>query len=128
MKSVAVDCRLNTYDNEDGTYRCFQILGKVGDFMYHPLLQQDLLESSVAFRENGGIAREGQAPAPLLEEAYQIEFEGRQLLAAQERDKVTGVVLRYKLYDAADRARTRQVGTMGADPSSGMPNGEASFT
>lgn len=122
MKSAAVDCRLNTYDNEDGTFECLTIRGKVGDFLYHPILAQDILESSVEFQEKG----EGPAAAT-LEQVYEITLDSRKLLAAAVKDKTTQVTQLYNLFDAADKARTKKVGTMTADPATGLPTGDATF-
>jgi hypothetical protein len=122
MKSAAVDCRLNTYDNEDGTFECLTIRGKVGDFLYHPVLTQDILESSVEFQEKG----EGPAAAS-LEQVYEITLDSRKLLAAAVKDKTTQVTQLYNLFDAADKLRTKKVGTMTADPATGLPTGDATF-
>jgi ribA/ribD-fused uncharacterized protein len=46
MKSAAVDCELNYKQNKDGTFRCLPLKGKVGDFIYNPILEKDLIESS----------------------------------------------------------------------------------
>jgi hypothetical protein len=122
MKSAAVDCRLNTYDNEDGTFECLTIRGKVGDFLYHPVLTQDILESSVEFQEKG----EGPAAAS-MEQVYEITLDSRKLLAAAVKDKVTQVTQLYNLFDAADKLRTKKVGTMTADLATGLPTGDATF-
>ena len=123
MKSAAVDCRLNTYDNDDGSYTCLTLRGKVGDFMYHPLLSQDILESSVAFKEK----KAEVAAEPLRERVLAIELDGRKLIAAAVKDKSTQITLSYDLYDAADKARVKKVGTMTADPTTGNPTGDATF-
>lgn len=124
MKSAAVDCRLNTYDNDDGSFSCLTLKGKVGDFMYHPILDQDILESAVAFKEK---KTEAATVEGVLEKVLQIELDGRKLIAAAVKDKTSGIVLSYDLYDAADKARVRKVGTMTADPTTGDPTGEATF-
>ncbi len=123
MKSAAVDCRLNTYDNEDGTFSCLTLKGKVGDFSYNPILKDDILESSVAFKEQ----KAEEAAVPVLEKVMEIELDGRRLIAAAVKDKDTQIVLSYDLYDAADKARVRKVGTMTADPATGAPTGDATF-
>jgi len=123
MKSAAVDCRLNTYDNDDGTFSCLTLKGKVGDFAYHPVLADDILESSVAFKEQKAEA----VAVPATEKVIAIDLDGRKLLAAAVKDKATQVTISYDLYDAADKARTRKVGTMTADPATGQPTGDATF-
>ena len=49
MKSAAVDCELDYAENKDGTFRCLSLKGKVGDFLYHPDLNTDILESASQF-------------------------------------------------------------------------------
>ena len=46
MKSAAVDCELNYKENKDGTFQCLTLEGKVGDFLYHPELNQDIIISA----------------------------------------------------------------------------------
>lgn len=123
MKSAAVDCRLNTYDNDDGTFACLTLKGKVGDFSYHPLLMEDILESSVAFKEQ----KVEDLAVPMMEKVIAIELDGRKLIAAAVKDKATQITLSYDLYDAADKARVRKVGTMTADAKTGAPSGIATF-
>ena len=50
MKSVAVDCKLNYQDNNDGTFRCMALGDSIGDFAYHPNLQKDIQETEARFR------------------------------------------------------------------------------
>jgi hypothetical protein len=50
MKSVAVDCRLNFKDNNDGTFRCMALGDSIGDFAYHPNLQKDIQETEARFK------------------------------------------------------------------------------
>jgi hypothetical protein len=120
MKSAAVDCRLNTYDNEE--VQCLQLRGKVGDFLYHPLLEQDILESSVALGGPPGQEAEG---AQATEAVYELELGGRKLIAAAVT--VAGKVASYDLFDGADKRRTKKIGTMTADPNTGDPTGKATF-
>jgi hypothetical protein len=120
MKSAAVDCRLNTYDNEE--VQCLQLRGKVGDFLYHPLLDQDILESSVALGGPPGQQAEG---AQATEAVYELELGGRKLIAAAVT--VAGKVTSYDLFDGADKRRTKKIGTMTADPNTGDPTGKATF-
>ena len=46
MKSAAVDCELSYKQNRDSTFRCLPLKGKVGDFIYNPILEQDVYEAS----------------------------------------------------------------------------------
>jgi len=53
MKSAAVDCELNIQQNNDGSFKCLPLEGKIGDFMYHPELDIDIRESASKFKEDG---------------------------------------------------------------------------
>ena len=46
LKAASVDCELSYKQNKDGTFRCLPLKGKVGDFIYNPILEQDILEAS----------------------------------------------------------------------------------
>ena len=50
MKSVAVDCRMNFHDNNDGSFKCLDIGDSIGDFAYHPDLQKDIQETEARFK------------------------------------------------------------------------------
>jgi ribA/ribD-fused uncharacterized protein len=50
MKTVAVDCKLNFPDNNDGTFRCTSLGNSVEDFAYHPDLQRDIEETEDQYR------------------------------------------------------------------------------
>ena len=50
MKAAAVDCELNILQNNDGSFKCLPLEGKVGDFMYHPDLDIDIRESASKFK------------------------------------------------------------------------------
>jgi hypothetical protein len=50
MKSAAIDCELNYAENKDGTFKCLPLKGKVGDFLYHPDIQTDILESESMYK------------------------------------------------------------------------------
>ena len=121
MKSAAVDCRLNLYDN--GDVQCLQLRGKVGDFMYHPVLEQDILEGTVNLEKSVA----GPKAQAETEDILEIELGERKLLAAPVKDD-SGKVIRYDLFEALDKARTKVVGTMTADPTTGDPTGEATFS
>jgi predicted NAD-dependent protein-ADP-ribosyltransferase YbiA (DUF1768 family) len=46
LKTAAVDCELSIKQNGDRTFRCLPLKGKVGDFVYNPILADDILEGS----------------------------------------------------------------------------------
>ena len=43
MKSSSIDCEINMKKNKDGTFTCLPLKGKVGDFIYNPVLRDDIL-------------------------------------------------------------------------------------
>jgi hypothetical protein len=62
MKSAAVDCELNIQQNNDGSFKCLPLEGRVGDFMYHPDLDIDIRESASKFK----VATEPSGPVPTV--------------------------------------------------------------
>ena len=46
LKTAAVDCELNFKQNKDKTFKCLPLKGKVGDFIYNPVLEEDVREGS----------------------------------------------------------------------------------
>ena len=45
LKSASVDCEINLKKNKDDTFMCLPLKGRVGDFMYNPILRDDILEA-----------------------------------------------------------------------------------
>jgi hypothetical protein len=45
MKAAAVDCELNYEQNKTDGYQCIPLKGKVGDFIYHPVLDRDIQDA-----------------------------------------------------------------------------------
>ena len=62
MKSAAIDCELNIQQNNDGSFKCLPLEGRVGDFMYHPDLDIDIRESASKFK----VAAEPSGPVPTV--------------------------------------------------------------
>jgi hypothetical protein len=46
LKTAAVDCELSIKQNGDRSFRCLPLKGKVGDFIYNPILEEDIREGS----------------------------------------------------------------------------------
>ena len=71
MKTVAVDCQLNFADNNDGSFRCMSLGNAVGDFAYHPDLEQDIRLTEAKYRlrpdDDLPLAAEPLAAEPLAE-------------------------------------------------------------
>jgi hypothetical protein len=45
LKSASVDCEINLKKNKDGSFMCLPLKGKVGDFIYNPVLKDDILNA-----------------------------------------------------------------------------------
>ena len=103
MKTAAIDCQLNETENDDVT-SCLAIPnGKIGDYLYHPVLEQDLIEGAKAlqFRAAEVAPVAPAAPAAVPEVTKQAasklftikdygEFEAKPIL---EGDATTGFEL-----------------------------------
>jgi hypothetical protein len=51
MKTGAVDCQINEYENEEDGLGCIAIPGTPEKYAFHPLLQKDIAETSTKFKE-----------------------------------------------------------------------------
>lgn len=94
MKTAAIDCQLNETENDDVT-SCLAIPnGKIGDYLYHPVLEQDLIEGAKALQfraaEPAPLAVP-EASKPAASKLFTVEgygeFEARPVI---EGDKPTG--------------------------------------
>jgi len=114
MKTAAIDCQLNDTENDDVT-SCLAIPnGKIGDYLYHPVLEQDLIEGAKAlqFRAAEPAVPAAEATKPGASKLFTVEgygeFEARPVV---EGDKTTG----FELY-----RDDKKVGVAGAN-SEGRP-------
>ena len=87
MKSSAIDCELNYAENKDGTFECLSLKGKVGDFLYHPNLQTDILESASQFK---------------IKKAEKTEKKVRYFTYKTKRYAATDSEGKFNIYDAED--------------------------
>jgi hypothetical protein len=51
MKTSAVDCQINQYENEEDGLGCIAISGTPEKYAFHPILQKDIAETSTMFKE-----------------------------------------------------------------------------
>ena len=114
MKTAAIDCQLNETENDDVT-SCLAIPnGKIGDYLYHPVIEQDLIEGAKALQFR---AAEPAPPAPVPELTKQTtsklftikdygEFEARPVI---EGDTTTG----FELYRDSTKVGTAGINSEG---------------
>jgi hypothetical protein len=69
MKSSAVDCKINQYENEEEGLACVAFPGRPEQYAYHPILKNDIATTSVAFPEGRIPAPVAEAAAPEVDEA-----------------------------------------------------------
>ena len=94
MKTAAIDCQLNETENDDVT-SCLAIPnGKIGDYLYHPVLEQDLIEGAKALQFRAAepaAAPTAEATKPAAFKLFTVEgygeFEARPII---EGDTTTG--------------------------------------
>jgi len=140
MKTSAVDCQLNLYENSDDGLGCIVIPGTPEQYAFHPDLKKDIAETSTRF--SGDI----QASSPGVEKAPGLATAPAALAALPtqvasaapakvQKDTNTGTTftynkvgyigvpvtgkggtaLSYDIYLRGDEQRLRKVGTMVAD-------------
>jgi len=111
MKSAAVDCELNLNENSDGTFVCQKFT--VGDFMYNPILKDDIEESRFLKPTTAAAAATKTYPI--------VRLKGRPLKLVPFTDPVTGKVVRFDMFEIDDEEMKQEsrVGTVDADPITG---------
>lgn len=122
MKAVAVDCRLNLSENGVQTMPpkkcgeptgesqmpalpCLFLEGKVGDFLYHPLLENDLVFS-----------KEFKKAEPEAVKAFKFTKGGVEYIAVAKINAVTQLITSFDIHDISDTSLSKPIGTMGATP------------
>jgi hypothetical protein len=132
MKAAAVDCELNIKENKDGSFKCLPLRGKIGDFMYHPNLEDDIRESASKFQMATvapgaavpGAAAPGAAvptdatvaakPKPEGPPAYTMqEFRGKQYRMKFVRPEPKAVATGFEIYASDDVKMTKLLGRAG---------------
>ena len=130
MKQSAVDCNLNTTENNtvDETIQCFRIKGTDDEFLYDPRLDEDIKETarSTKFAEPTPTAAEGiqttdaaiatpssVAPPPMSVQRTVREIKGKQYIEDPRPDGSR------VLYDIKNRLLERPVGKRSINPETG---------
>jgi len=125
MKSAAVDCELNIQENKDGSFKCLPLRGKVGDFMYHPSLEDDIRESASKFQ--GAVAEEAAVAvkpvaavaakplaAPTGPPTYIMqEFKGKRYRMKYVRPDPKAVATGFEMYAEDDVGMKKALGKSG---------------
>lgn len=136
MKTSAVDCQINEYENEEDGLGCITIPGNPTQYAYHPVLKTDISETSTRFKEDSvnGSALGAGAAAPALAapaageapaapaaaalaavqtfKAKVIQYGDMKYLCVPVEDKKTGSIIRYDMFSEGDTKRKRVLGTM----------------
>jgi hypothetical protein len=143
MKTSAVDCQLNLYENSDDGLGCIVIPGTPEQYAFHPDLKKDIAETSTRFSGDiqassspGGEKASGLA-TQVAPTSTQVAPTAPTAFAAVPKPKDTntgttftynkvgyigvpvtgkgGTALSYDIYLRGDEQRLRKVGTMVAD-------------
>jgi len=145
MKTSAVDCQINQYENEEDGLGCIVLPGNPEQYAYHPVLSKDIAETSTQFKEGpaeiplaaapgpgapapapapgaapgpapGPGAGAGAAPAPQKKTVKALVITvGSTQYIAVPVLSRSGTALSYNLFARGDTLRTRKLGTAVAD-------------
>jgi hypothetical protein len=136
MKTSAVDCQINQYENEEDGLGCIVLPGNPEQYAYHPILSKDIAETSTQFKDAApteplpalpaaaaGEARAAPAPAPAKKtvKAFVVTIGSTQYIAVPVLSR-TGTALSYDLFARGDTLRTRKIGTAIADSEGKITN------
>jgi predicted NAD-dependent protein-ADP-ribosyltransferase YbiA (DUF1768 family) len=119
MKSAAVDCELNIKENKDGSFKCLPLRGKIGDFMYHPNLEDDIRESASKFQ---AAPPAEAAPAVAATAASVVkpavtyikqEYKGKPYIFKYVRPEPTAVATGFEIYAIDDVGFKKLLGRTG---------------
>jgi len=142
MKTSAVDCQINRYENEEDGLGCITLPGTPEQYAYHPILVKDIAETTSALRQAEIEVPQAIPSAPLTVTAVsaekavvkkptlaarKIRVDGKMYLAVPKKGPATqSIPLRYDLYSEGDVYRVKQVGTTLAD-AEGQPTSDITF-
>lgn len=76
MKTNAVDCQINSYENEDEGLGCIILPGNPSQYAFHPNLKTDIAETSTKLPDAAveGMVQKGEAAAAAAEEELAPEL------------------------------------------------------
>jgi hypothetical protein len=121
MKQSAVDCNLNTTENNtlEETIKCFRIKGTDDEFLYDPRLDEDIKETERSTRfaepvkESLIVTPSSVAPPPVSVQRTVREIKGKQYIEDPRPDGSR------VLYDIKNRLLERPVGKRAINPETG---------
>ena len=126
MKTNAVDCKINVYENEEEGLGCITLPGTPQQYAFHPNLKKDIAETSTRMPDSSvgvDVAVAEAAPAPIVSkpvlkktiQARQIVVDKIPYLAIPKIDRGQVLPLTYDLYSRGDLKRTKKIGISMAD-------------
>ena len=138
MKTSAVDCQINQYENEEDGLGCIVLPGNPEQYAYHPILSKDIAETSTQFKDApapapeplpalpaaaAGEAPKAPAPPPAKKtvKAFVVTIGSTQYIAVPVLSR-TGTALSYDLFARGDTLRSRKIGTAIADSEGKITN------
>ena len=136
MKTSAVDCQLNYYENSDDNLGCIVIEGTPEQYAFHPDLGKDISETSTKYKDVAPVGASGSsvgeasaavkvdaaakadAPKGLANSYIEIKAfrdNGVDYMAVPVQEPGGGL-LNYDIYLRGDESLIKKVGTMVAGP------------
>jgi hypothetical protein len=117
MKSSSVDCEVNLKKNKDGTFNCLPLKGKVGTFLYNPILKDDLLDAPQFVGADGkdilgNVCVPGAPPVEIpVDPAANDIFKALKGVTYRLRPIINdeGVTERFDLYEADQKQPTKKI-------------------
>jgi hypothetical protein len=113
MKAGAVDCELNKFENQDGTFTCITFKG--GDFLYHPDLDTDISTWSKQHFADKGFPAAIQAEKVITTMIKGVKY----TLKPVYEGSGTGKIDHFDVYIGEDK--TTKKGTWNVDESGTQP-------
>ena len=140
MKTSAVDCQINQYENEDDGLECVVISGTTSQYAYHPILTKDIANTATAFRTVAPApAAQAAQAAPAVQAvqavqakppsniiSYEIVVNKVPYIAVAKLKKGQTQPLTYDLYARGDVNRLKKLGTSIAS-ADGLPTKNVVF-
>jgi hypothetical protein len=149
MKTSAVDCQINEYENEEEGLGCLTLPGSSEDYAFDPDLKRDITDTATAFEKVEAAAAPAAAPvaapavaaaaAPAPAQKPVVKAKAPTVKAYYINDATDtpkylaipvvgpgGAVLSYKVYAAGDTKAKKLLGTTIA-MASGAPSSKIDF-